>query len=139
MRTGARMCDNYSNNDKEGINVRLMDVYFVEKFVRNLFLYGLMMAKWCRISYRGQHRVVAALNDGAAVFDVGTRNNVVVVRAKECELDTTSLDVLTSVQAQHEADSVHNVQKGRLCTFAKCLRTLISTLTSRWPKLLHQE
>lgn len=56
--------------------------------------------------------MVAALNEGPAVFDVGIRTNVLVVRAKKCEKETTGQDVLMSVLAQHEEDVVQDVQKG---------------------------
>ena len=71
--------------------VRLTDVNFAENLERSITSYGLL--EGCGISYRGQYRVVAALNEGPAVFDVGVHNNVVVVRAQKCEQDTKGCDV----------------------------------------------
>ena len=77
----------------------MTDVYFAENLERNIISYGLLESKGCGISYRGEYRVVAASNKEPAVFDVGIHNNVLVVRAQKCELDTTGRDVLMSALA----------------------------------------
>ena len=53
--------------------------------------------------------MVAALNEGPAVFDVGIHNNVLVVRAQKYELDTTGRDVMMS--------ALHNTRRksDRMC------------------------
>ena len=101
--------------------VRLTDVYFAENLGRNIISYGLLESKGCGISYRGEYRVVAALDEGPAVFDVGIHNNVLVVRAQKCELGTTGRDVLMSALVQHVEDVGQDVQKGSLMHFHKRL------------------
>ena len=68
--------------------------------------------------------MVAALNEGPAVLDLGIHNNVLVVRAQKCELGTTGRDVLMSALAQHEEDVGQDVQKGSLMNFHKQLAHL---------------
>ena len=104
--------------------VRLTDVYFAENLGRNIISYGLLESKGCGISYRGEYRVVAALDEGPAVFDVGIHNNVLVVRAQKCELGTTGRDVLMSALVQHDEDVGQDVQKGSLMHFHKLLAHL---------------
>uniref|UniRef100_A0AAV1TY94 Integrase catalytic domain-containing protein n=1 Tax=Peronospora matthiolae TaxID=2874970 RepID=A0AAV1TY94_9STRA len=104
--------------------VRLTDVYFAENLERNIISYGLLESKGCGISYRGEYRVLTALDEGPAIFDVGIHNNVLVVRAQKCELDTTGRDVLMSALAQHEEDVGQDVQKGSLRHFHKRLAHL---------------
>ena len=68
--------------------------------------------------------MVAALDEGRAVFDVGIHNNVLVVRAQKCELGTTGRDVLMSALVQHDEDVGHDVQKESLMHFHKSLAHL---------------
>ena len=96
-------------------------MYFAENLEKNIISYGLLESKGCGISYRGEYRVVAALNEGPAVLDLGIHNNVLVVRAQKCELGTTGRDVLMSALVQHDEDVGQDVQKGSLMHFHKRL------------------
>lgn len=59
--------------------VQLIKVYFAANLERDIIPYGLIKDRVCGISYRGQYRVVASLNNGPAVFEVYIYNNVLVV------------------------------------------------------------
>uniref|UniRef100_A0AAV1T174 Polyprotein n=1 Tax=Peronospora matthiolae TaxID=2874970 RepID=A0AAV1T174_9STRA len=107
----SRHLDNDASllEDPENTSAKNLEKYIIS--------YGLLESKGCGISYRGEYRVLVALDEGPAVFDVGIHNNVLVVRAQKCELDMTGRDVLMSALAQYEEDVGQDVQKGSLKHF----------------------
>lgn len=103
--------------------VRLTDLYFAANLERNIISYGMLEGKGCKIS-TGPVSCSSRIERRTGCFDVGVRNNGLVVRAQKCELDTTGRDVMMSVLSQHEENVGQDVQKGSLLHFYKRLAHL---------------
>uniref|UniRef100_A0AAV1T532 Integrase catalytic domain-containing protein n=1 Tax=Peronospora matthiolae TaxID=2874970 RepID=A0AAV1T532_9STRA len=104
--------------------VRLLDVQYAENLERNIISYGILEAKGFGIAYMGDRRVVGNIDSGVVVFDVGKKNNVLIVRDHDRGSVQLPSDILMTALAQGEFEVSQDVQRGTLMHFHRRLAHL---------------